>query len=204
MRRKLFVCISLGMLLLLAMPGQVSYATPTPLYILVNDTTKQCYVSIMGDECMWCEPPVGWRIYGPGSESYGPTPCPEGYTKIENFELNCRRSKSRECCGVFAARGDCTDMVVNDTLKECAFVKDINACILPPGWSARPTQVLVASWICHSDTYKWVDNVTCLTATGTPAGFLPAAARNPSVLPAAGLGLIALGGGLLAWLIRKR
>src|SRR5512135_3257472 len=115
MRRKLLLCISLGMLLLLAVPGQVSHATPTPLYILVNDTTKQCYVSIIGDECMWCEPPAGWRIYGPGNEGYGPlpTPCPEGYTKIEKLELDCRRSKSRECCGVFAAQGDCTDMVVN-------------------------------------------------------------------------------------------
>jgi hypothetical protein len=205
MRRKLLVSIVLLGLLLLVLPGQISHATPTPPYILVNESTRQCYVTILGDECSWCDPPQGWKILGTGNPSYGNTDCPAGYQKIDRLDLNCTRYKISYCCGGFSSHGNCEDMVVNATQQACAFVKDVRACILPAGWSARPADVPEGSWSCNFNTHKWVEDVTCLTATQTPEA-LPSVNvpnRYPGALPAAGIGLIALGGGLLAWLARR-
>ncbi len=208
MRRKLIVWVSLAMLLLLGLPGQVSHATPTAPVILINESTHQCAIEIQGDECSWCDPPQGWTIIGPGTPGYdyNRLECPAGYQKIDRLELNCRRYKSPYCCGGFASRGDCTDLVINATQKACAFVDDVNGCILPQGWSSRPTGVAEANWSCDFNQYQWVDNLACLAGTPT-AERLPVenvVTQQPGALPAAGIGLIAIGGGLLAWLMRRR
>ncbi len=206
MRRKVLMAIGLAALLLLGLPRQVSHATPSPPYILVNEATRQCYVSIMNDECVWCDPPQGWKIYGEGNPSYGPTACPAGYTKIDELTLDCTRYKSRLCCGVFAAHGDCEDLVINATQQVCGFVDNIHACVLPAGWSERPTDVPPAIWSCNFEKYRWVDHVACLAATSTPKvlSVRDVATQYPQALPVIGLGLLVLGGGLLAWLARRR
>lgn len=205
MRRKLLIATSLAMLLLLGPPPQVSHATPSPPYILVNEATRQCYVSIMNDECFWCDPPPGWKIYGPGNPSYGPTACPAGFTQIDELSLDCTRYKSRLCCGVFAAHGDCEDLVINATQQACGFVDDIRACVLPAGWSERPTDVPPAIWTCNFAKYRWVDHVSCLASTPTARvlSVREVAPPYPWALPAIGIGLVLLGGGMLAWLVRR-
>ena len=44
LRKKLFLSIGMTALLLVILPGQISHATPTPPYILVNETTGECYI----------------------------------------------------------------------------------------------------------------------------------------------------------------
>jgi hypothetical protein len=205
MRRKLLLSIGVIVLLLLMLPGQISYATPSPLYILVNESTRQCYVSIMNDECFFCKPPQGWRIFGTGDPGYGRTDCPAGYNKIDQLEMDCTRYKSRECCGGFSSIGNCDDMVVNATQQACAFVPDIKACtVLPQGWSARPAGTLAPSWICNFK-YHWVENVTCLTGPPTPAPLFVDHVPNRSSdwIPMIGTGLILLGV-MLVWFVRRR
>ncbi len=205
MRRKLLVSLGLAALLLLVLPGQVSHATPTAPYILVNDSTKQCTITILGDECSWCDPPQGWRVLDTSDPAYRTMSCPAGYTKLDRIEMSCRRYRTPYCCGGFSTQGDCKDMVINATEQACAFVNDVNACILPEGWTKRPTQIPEWNWRCNFNTQHWVDNLTCLTATQTPepVSVVHVAREYPGALPAAGLGLIALGGGLLAWMIKK-
>jgi hypothetical protein len=84
-------------------------------------------------------------------------------------------------------------MIVNATQEACAFVEDINACILPEGWSKRPDDVLERNWSCNTE-FQWVEDVTCLTAK-------PLVSGDIAVI---GGGLVLLGGGMLAWLARKR
>ncbi len=204
MRRKLLLPVGAVLLLLLVLPGQTSHATPTPPYVMVNETTKQCYISILGDECHWCDPPAGWTVLGNTQGGEHATSCPDGYTKIDHLELICKGYKQRYCCGGFSSHGDCEDLVKNATEQACGFVEDIHACVLPEGWYARPTDVSVWSWGCNPDKEKWVENVPCVTVTETPAALtLPAPEKSDMVLPAAGVGLIVVGGGALAWLFRK-
>jgi hypothetical protein len=208
MRKKLLLSIGLTALLLVILPGQISHATPTPPYILVNDSTRECYITILGDECSWCDPPQGWKTLGMNEPSSGAPSCPAGYTKIDRLELNCTRYKTPYCCGAFSSHGDCEDMIVNATQQACAFVEDVNACILPEGWSKRPTDVPEGIWNCNFNQSQWVEDVTCLTASPTSA---PSVIGNVSIPgmdtgPAIGLGLvlILLAGGTLAWLAKKR
>lgn len=85
-------------------------------------------------------------------------------------------------------------MIVNATLQACAFVDDIDACILPEGWNKRPEDVSEGIWGCNFNQYQWVEDVTCLTAK-------PLVNENVAAI---GVGLVLLGGGVLAWLARKR
>jgi hypothetical protein len=204
-RKKLLLSISLTALLLLILPGQISYATPTPPYVLINESTGECYITILGDECMWCDPPQGWKTLDMYGHSYGTPTCPAGFTKIDHLELNCTRYKTPFCCGVFSSQGDCADMVVNATQQACAFVSDVNACILPAGWTKRPTDVPESNWGCNYNRYHWVDDVTCLTAPSTPAALVVAnlPTRRSDWIPVIGIGLIFLGG-VLVWFLRKR
>ena len=205
-RKKLLLSISLVVLLLLILPGQISHATPTPPYILINESTRECYITILGDECSWCDPPPGWKTLDRSDPSYGTTSCPAGFTKIDQLELNCTRYKIPYCCGAFSSHGDCEDMIVNATQQACAFVEDINACILPEGWSKRPEDIPEGNWVCNFNSSQWVEDVTCLTVTPTPTpisiGDIPI--QRSDVELAIGIGLILLGGGLMVWLVRKR
>lgn len=188
MRKKLLLSLALVSLLLVIQPGQISLATPTPLYVLVNESTRECYITILGDECSWCDPPQGWKILNWNDRS-----CPPGYKEIDQLDLNCTRKKDRFCCGVFSSHGDCEDMIVNATQDACAFVEDIDTCILPEGWSKRPEDVSEWNWSCNTE-FRWVEDVTCLTAQPLVSG----------EIAAIGGGLVLLGGGILAWLARKR
>lgn len=198
MRKKVLLSIGLTALLLVILPGQISHATPTPPYILVNESTGECYITILGDECSWCDPPQGWKTLGRNDPASGSANCPAGYTKIDQLELNCTRYKTPYCCGVFSNHGDCEDMIVNATQQACAFVEDIHACILPEGWSKRPEDISEGIWNCNFNQSQWVEDVTCLTATPTPE---PSVTGNVAAL---GVGLVLVGGGMLAWWARKR
>lgn len=204
--RRGIVALGLAALLLLIVPGGISFATPSPPYVLVNESTRQCYVTIMNDECVWCDPPQGWKALGVGTAGYGTMDCPAGFQKIDHLELNCRRYQIPFCCGGFSSYGDCEDMVINATQQVCAFVDDVNACVLPKGWSKRPADVRQGGWSCNFTTYKWVDDVTCLTSTETPEALSVqnVVAQHPQALPLTGIGLIALGVAVLAWLARRR
>jgi hypothetical protein len=191
--------------LLLVLPGQMTYATPTPPYILVNESTHECYITILGDECYWCDLPQGWKVlnmYGPSSENPS---CPTGFTKVAHLDLACKRYKIPFCCGVFSSQGDCADMVINATQQACAFVPDVNACILPAGWSKRPADVPESSWGCNFNRYHWVDDLTCLASPPTSAALVVANVplRGFDWLPLIGIALILLGALLILWM-RKR
>lgn len=206
MRKKLLLSLILAVLLLI-LPGQISYATPNPPSMLVNESTRECYIGILGDECFSCAASQGWKILNNnGSYSGGTLSCPAGFTKIDRPPvLNCYYSKSSFCCGGSSSHGDCADLVVNATQQACAFVSDINACIfLPKGWSPRPTDVPESIWSCNYK-YHWVDNVSCLTGPPTPAPLFVdnAPDQGSDWILMIGLGLILLGG-VLFWLMRRR
>jgi len=157
------IALVLAVVLLLLLPGGAALATPTPPYVFVNHTTRQCAVAIQGDDCSWCDPPTGWQVLGVS----GPTQCPVGYTLVERLGLNCRRYKNQFCCSGGSHHGDCRDMVVNDSQKLCAFVPDIAGCTLPKGWAGRPISVEEYAWSCPFG-YRWGDEVACLDETATP------------------------------------
>jgi hypothetical protein len=89
MRRKLFIALLIAVFSL-SIPGKTSFATPTPPYVLVNETTKECYITILGDECSWCDPPQGWEVLGVNGSDSAASGCPAGYTKIEQLQMDCR------------------------------------------------------------------------------------------------------------------
>jgi hypothetical protein len=205
MRRMALISIGLAGLLLM-LPGDVSYATPSPPITIVNESTRQCYVGIMSDECNWCDPPPGWKLLEGENPYSGGMECPAGYEKIDRLELDCHGYKEPYCCGVFSSQGDCEAMVINATQQECAFVDNINACVLPEGWSKRPTDMPTMVWGCNFNKYKWVDNVTCLTITPTAERLSVEnfTKQQPAALPVGGIALIALGASLFMWLGRHR
>ena len=207
MRRKLLVWISLAGLLLLMLPGQRTYATADAPHVLVNDATRECVLTWLNDECTHCTPKEGWREVRPGDPLYEGLRCPDGFTEVHSYPVDCQRFKSENCCGAFISHGSCQDMVVNATLQACAFVSDIRACAaLPQGWTSRPTDIPEVSWGCTFKDYKWVENVSCLSVPPTPEPLLVdhAPNRSSSWLPIIGGGLIVVGGGMLAWLMRRR
>ncbi len=207
MRKRLLLSMGLAVLLLLILPGQISYATPNPPSILINESTKECYIGILGDECFSCAPMQGWKLLDTNGYSSGPLSCPAGFTKIDRPpELNCYRSKSSFCCGGSPSHGDCEDMVVNATQQACAFVPDIKACILlPKGWNERPTDIPEGIWSCNYQ-YHWVENVRCLTGPATPQPLFVdhAPNQNSDWIAVIGLGLILLGGWAMVWLVRRK
>src|SRR5512142_552731 len=113
MRRKLLVSAVLA-ILLLSPAGEISHATPTAPVIAVNEATKQCGVAILGDECSMCAPAAGWTILDRADPAYQTMSCPAGYTKAD-VPLDCKRSRDKYCCGGFSSRGDCADLVINET-----------------------------------------------------------------------------------------
>ncbi len=206
MKRKLFIAVLIAAFSL-SIPGKISFATPTPPYVLVNETTKECYTTILGDECSWCNPPQGWKVLGVNDLAAPNLGCPAGYTKIEQLAMDCRVYKDRFCCTAHFA-GDCEDLVVNEAQQACAFVDDINNCILPPGWAERPANLAPSDWRCPTvpRSYEWRDNLTCLTATATTPPLLIGnfAVQRHEFSPAISILLVLLGGGILVWLVKRR
>lgn len=69
--------------------------------------------------------------------------------------------KTTFCCSYehSGSIGDCEDVIINESLKECAFVRDINNCLeLPDGWQRAEK---LESWgrVCnYKEGYNWLNN----------------------------------------------
>jgi hypothetical protein len=191
--------------LALSVAGSTALATPTPPYLIVNHDMQQCAESILGDDCSWCDPPQGWEVVGPSSNNQ----CPEGYAWVERLDMACRRYKNEFCCTSGQHHGDCEDMVVHHADGLCAFVDDIEGCILPAGWTARPPDVSPLSWSCPYD-YGWTDAMACLAPdleNEPPAqqiGVPPRAAFLIAICIGAFLLAVVAAGLVLAWLLARR
>jgi len=187
----------------LLLSGGAVRATPTPPYILVNHSIQQCYDTILGDECMWCDPPPGWEVLGPAAT----TQCPANYTRLERLELNCVPYKNQFCCtGGSHGPGDCEDLIVSASQERCAFVADSADCNVPEGWTKRPADARESSWICPYG-YQWVADVACLVETATAESTHTTDPRAPTeptrTNPLAGIAywlMAAIGGAFLAFL----
>lgn len=159
--------LGMGMLLALSL-FVTTFVTAAPRYIeVVNHTTKQCMYMYAGDECENCSPPEGWEILSNGIRDHHFEDCPSGYSRPETIGSGsiapgiCVPIKDAFCCSTQhtgARDGDCSDVVINQTEKLCAFVEDIDNCpLLPAGWTKYV-------WLCPSG-YEWVDEgIECLDA----------------------------------------
>lgn len=135
-------------------------AAPLPPSRVTNLETRECGELFAGDECMDCFPLEGWEVLGNAFD----VTCPTGYTEVDGIPYRCEPFKVQFCCseGHSGAPGDCTDLVVNDREKECAFVDEIETCRLPSRWKSMPGDLEPRSWVCPAD-YEWVEGLTCLT-----------------------------------------
>ena len=147
-------------------------AAPTPPKVVVNHETQQCAEIFGGDECMDCNPLEGWEVLG-----YSPSAvCPADYTLVE-IEPICTHFKNEFCCteGHSGVHGDCSDMVINKVARRCAFVEDVDSCILPARWKAKPDDVEEKDWECPYDPDRWTDEVYCEEeeeTTSSPNGLI--------------------------------
>ena len=120
----------------------------------INNETMECAEFFMGDECISCSLPQGWRSIGNPYDNE----CPEGYTKVQGEPI-CKPLKNDFCCTVSHSglNGDCEDLVVNDVERKCAFIDDINECdSLPLGWT-RAEEYEFWGRVCPSPEYGWLD-----------------------------------------------
>ncbi|MBW2988945.1 hypothetical protein KY358_01365 [Candidatus Woesearchaeota archaeon] len=134
----------------LSIPLAVFAAQALPRYG-INEQTKECSEFFMGDECMTCTVPGGWKTI----EGFQ---CPQGYDEVQRSS-DCAPIKSDFCCTVqhSGANGDCEDAVVNDVEQICAFVEDIDRCgKLPAGWK-RAEEIEFLGRVCPSLDYGWLE-----------------------------------------------
>lgn len=122
----------------------MAFAAPAPPQIMINNATRECADFVAGDECVRCEPPPGWAALG-----YGITECPKGYARTDAASV-CSPLRAQFCCseGHSGAPGNCSDMVVDDATKRCAF--DDGICYVPDNWKR-------GKMLCPSG-YGWADN----------------------------------------------
>ncbi len=222
-RLALVLSLSLSALMIFTYFG-LTYAAPMPPRIVVNHQTRQCAEIVPGDECGDVVLPPDWEYLDPDAGEK----CPESYTLID-LSPDWVHFKVSFCCteGHSGVSGDCEDVVIRRSGRQCAFVDDINSCAnLPDGWKAHREN-------CPVD-FSWAEDVPCsggeavqtpvetaqsLTGaaatpgqSGTPpatkgelstpvSARKPAEARNP-LLPCAapGLALVMLFG---AWFVRR-
>jgi hypothetical protein len=57
-------------------------------------------------------------------------------------------------------------MVIDRRTEQCAFVDEIEGCLLPAGWDKMPQGQAV--WECPAE-YSWVENLQCLTEEAAQA-----------------------------------
>ena len=151
----------LPLLFLLLLTSGVD-AAPMPPQPVINHQTRQCAVIVPGDECGDVILPPGWENL---DEAAGET-CPSDYTTID-LHPEWARFKVEHCCmeGHSGVGGDCQDVIIRQSKKQCAFVEDIQSCAgLPDGWEAWGEN-------CPKG-FEWVEAVVC---TG--------GSLNPTALP---------------------
>ncbi|HNW05804.1 MAG TPA: hypothetical protein PK655_02020 [archaeon] len=122
----------------------------------INNQTKECATYFQGDECMDC------ALSDPWIERKHGEPCPEGYREIKDMQAPsiCTPIQNQFCCEEYhsGASGNCTNLVINNITKECAFVLDINSCEkLPKNW--LPVASTEYKNCPISLEYKWLDDV---------------------------------------------
>jgi len=128
-----------------------TYAEPLPPAKAVNHQTRQCAeILIPGDECGGVILPPNWEYLEEGAI------CPDDYAVVR-LDVGRYGYKDPACCyemGLYGTHGDCQDVVIHPSKRECAFVEDIQNCpSLPDDWKA---------WGKYCpDKYKWVDNIAC-------------------------------------------
>ena len=194
--------LSVAALLSLA-PAGLLLAAPLPPIYVVNHTTKECSTIMGGDECMDCFPVEDWQAVEPG-EGW----CPAGYAHVDNVASRCEHFKNQFCCSEFhsGVDGNCTDLIVHDGKKQCAFVDNIDTAAIPAGWTRGPEDTSAGRWLCP-DGYGWIDNLEPLaterpqpTATVEAGGPEP----QPGTLPCPGLSILVPVGLGLVLMSRKR
>lgn len=189
---KILIGISTFFILLLV-PWENVLAAPQPPKLVVNHESKQCAEIFGGDECMDCFPPEGWKVLDYSYE----VECPADYKWVENVDYTCQSFKDQFCCtqGHSGAAGDCEDLIINRSRRQCAFVESIVDCNLPRGWEKRPDDLELYNWTCPGD-HDWVDTIDCM-AEPSDDGETP-----PSSLPC--LGSILIGPAIIGlWLVGK-
>jgi hypothetical protein len=161
----------LVLLALLSATAGTLLAAPLPPLLVANHQTKECGEIFAGDECMDCYPPEGWEVLGDAHQAE----CPPGYTIVNQVGYSCQPFKVEHCCteGHSGAPGDCEDLVVNDRTEQCAFVADIQDCLLPRSWREKPETLPSFQWVCPHG-YDWIDTLDC-TVGGE--SFLPESLR---------------------------
>jgi hypothetical protein len=167
---------------LLAALATPAVATPTAPVTIVNHTTKQCAEVIQGDDCHWCDLAEGWEILGPS----GQASCPPDYADLgyQGMSGQCRAYKSQFCCTSPQHHGDCGDLVINEALKQCAFVEEINGCILPEGWTSAGD---TTQWQGRCPTAwwsGWVPDIACLASgdLATPTATAATTTDSPTLM----------------------
>jgi hypothetical protein len=133
----------------------VTLALAAPEYVVVvNHSTKECIFMYAGDECQTCSPAEGWHIL---EGAFSLEDCPTGYSIVDDASVyrRCVPIESTFCCSTphTGSDGDCSNVIINRTAEECAFV-DVDACPrLPEGWEMHQT-------LCPFE-YVWVSDIVC-------------------------------------------
>jgi len=156
--RKNLISIIFRISFILLISSSVLAAPAMPRYG-INEQTKECSRFFMGDECMSCVMPEGWKMI----EGFQ---CPPGYKEIQK-EPVCTPKKTPFCCTIqhSGLGGDCEDVVVNDVEQKCAFVEDINRCKkLPPNWH-KAEEIRFWGKVCPSREYQWLEGTLDCEAT---------------------------------------
>ena len=140
--------------------------------LVINDAMDTC--AFVEDITDCPDLPDGWAE-AELMEGIGKV-CPEDYTWqdeqvncVEEQPSDCTGKKNPYCCSRTheGGKGDCEDVVIHHESKTCAFVEDIDRCmVLPSGWDMPQSY---GSWgpLCRDD-YTWMDEqLECRTLPGT-------------------------------------
>ena len=169
----IITCLAFSLVLASAVWG-VTFAAPMPPRLVVNHQTRQCAEIVPGDECGDVVLPPDWEYLEPTEG----VKCPDDYTLVE-FYPDWVHFKVSHCCteGHSGVSGDCQDVVIQQSKRQCAFVDDIEKCTsLPDKWEAWGQN-------CPAE-FEWTDDIACTEAetatTDVPATLLPTETKLPA------------------------
>jgi len=168
--RRCWMVLLLSLLLGLLSSMEVLSA-PVPPKLVVNHSSKECGEIFGGDECMDCLPSEGWEVLGFAKDEG--IDCPEGYSWVDP-PYTCKGFKDEFCCTEYhsGAPGDCDDMVIRNWSRSCAFIEDIEQCVLPLGWKGQADASDDDIWHCPSG-FTWTEAPACRTAGAEAESLLP-------------------------------